>query len=352
MVSVILSENPTTQTKYKYGFELKENKGTEVQSNQSVVKIKAAALNHRDFWILKGQYPGIKTGSVIGADGVAYVTKTDASNLRVGQRVLLNPGHGWDSDARGPERSFSILGLLPLIGTLTEEPVSINTEDLVACPDHLSNAEAAALPLAGLTAYRALFTKGLVQKGEHVLITGIGGGVALFALQFAVAAGAHVYVTSSSDEKIQKAIELGAKGGVNYKKEKPIDELKKLLGGNLLSAVIDGSGSSLCTAYPKIMRTGGILVCYGQTANTEGFPFTMGHVLKNIDARGSTMGSRREFKEMVEFVSQHKIKPVVSHVWHGLNAKSVDEAFATISNGEQFGKLVIEFESATGSPKL
>lgn len=99
-------------------------------------------------------YPGIKVGSVLGADAVGYITKNGTSELPVGQRVLLNPGRNWASDERGPEGDFRILGLLPCVGTLTEEPVAIDHEELIACPQHLSAAEAAALPLAGLTAYR------------------------------------------------------------------------------------------------------------------------------------------------------------------------------------------------------
>lgn len=352
MVSVTLSENAGTKTKFKYGVELKEQSTPEYNSNQALVKIQAAALNHRDVWILKGMYPGIATGSVLGSDAVGYITKNGTSSLPVGQRVLLNPGYGWASDERGPEKFFCILGLLPCNGTLTEEPIAMDHEELVACPEHLSSSEAAALPLAGLTAYRALFTKALVKKDEHVLITGIGGGVALFALQFAVAVGAHVYVTSSNPEKIQKAIRLGAKGGVNYKDENCIADLKKLLGKNLLSAVVDGAGGPLYGAYPKLMRTGGIIANYGQTASVKGVSYSMAHVLKNIDVRGSTMGSREEFRKMVKFVDEKKIKPVVSHVWNGLNSDSIDEAFSTMSNGDQFGKLVIEIGNFSNSPKL
>ncbi|KAI8636764.1 hypothetical protein BD408DRAFT_425620 [Parasitella parasitica] len=353
MVSVILSETATTETKFKYGFELKEIASTKPALNQALVKVQAAALNHRDVWILKGMYPGITMGSVIGSDAVAYIIENGTKELPVGQRVLLNPGSGWISDERGPENTFGILGLLPFAGTLTDEPFAMDHDELIACPQHLSNAEAAALPLAGLTAYRALFTKALVRKDEHVLVTGIGGGVALAALQFAVAAGAHVYVTSSSSEKIKKAIELGAKGGVNYKDENFIAGLKKLLGSNQLSAIIDGAGGPLYNVYPRLMKTGGIIANYGQTASPKGVGFSMTHVLKNIDMRGSTMGSRKEFKDMVQFVDRYKIKPVVSHVWTGLNNKSIDQAIATMSNGDQFGKLVIETNNANnGSPKL
>jgi NADPH:quinone reductase-like Zn-dependent oxidoreductase len=99
-------------------------------------------------------YPSIVLNSVLGADAVGHVVKNGTSGLSVGQRVLLNPGYGWNSDERGPEKEFTILGLLPRVGTFTEEPIIMDNDDLIACPEHLSTAEAAALPLAGLTAYR------------------------------------------------------------------------------------------------------------------------------------------------------------------------------------------------------
>ncbi|CAO3598910.1 unnamed protein product [Absidia cylindrospora] len=348
MVSVILNESPKPNSEFKYGLEIKDQAPVQPTSSQTLVNIQAAALNHRDVRILKGMYPGIVPGSVIGADAVGIVGQ-DSASFKQGQRVLINPGSGWDKDERGPEGNFRILGLLPCIGTLTDT-VAAESAELFACPNHLSVPEAAALPLAGLTAYRALFTKGRVAAGQHVLITGIGGGVALFALQFAVAAGAHVYVTSSNPKKIESAIRLGAKGGVNYKDENCIAELKKLLDGNLLSAVIDGAAGPLQKQYPKVMRTGAIIVSYGQTAGGPGVNLSMGHVLKNLDITGSTMGSRQEFKEMVAFVDQHKIKPVVSRVWHGITEGSIDEAINYMKNGEQFGKLVIQI-SDIGSPQ-
>lgn len=139
--------------------------------------------------------------------------------------------------------------------------------------------------------------------------------------------------------------------------------------GNLLSAVIDGAGGPLYSAYPRLMRTGGIIANYGQN---QGVGFSMTHVLKNIDVKGSTMGSRKEFKDMVKFVDAHKIKPVVFKAWKGLTSESVDSAIDVMrlvcyaldniirilmyfihSNGQQFGKLVIEIEpQVTGSPKL
>ncbi|CAO3647298.1 unnamed protein product [Cunninghamella blakesleeana] len=331
---------------------IKHTELKEPMSNEAIVNIQAAALNYCDVWILKGLYPGITPNSIIGADGVGIIQNITNGSFKPGTRVLINPGHGWIKDPRGPEGDYFILGLLPCIGTLTDTVV-VETEELVECPDHLSTTEAAALPLAGLTAYRALFTKSKIQKGDHVLITGIGGGVALFAMQFAIAAGAYVYVTSSKPRKIQQAIQLGAIGGVNYKDANCISELKKLLNGNLLSAVIDGAGGSLYNQYAKVMKRGGIIANYGQTAGGPGVNFSMTNVLKNIDLCGSTMGSRQEFQEMVNFVGKHKIKPIVSHVWQGLTESSIHEAINTMKNGEQFGKLVLEINNShPGTPKL
>ncbi|KAL1936196.1 hypothetical protein VTP01DRAFT_330 [Rhizomucor pusillus] len=348
MVAVVLSDKPAPG--FKYGYELsKEADNREPGNNETLIKIQAAALNHRDLWILKGQYPAIQTGDPICSDGVGIVVKNGSSQspFKVGQRVLINPGYGWDSDERGPEKTFGILGLKPYPGTLADRSV-VETDELVACPEHLTTAEAAALPLAGLTAYRALFSKAKVKRGDHVLITGIGGGVALYALQFAVAAGAHVYVTSGSQDKIEDAKKLGAVGGVNYKDDNCIEELKKLLNGNLLSAIVDGAAGPLYNKYPSVLKPGAIIANYGQTATgqagVQGINFTMNFVIKNIDLVGSTMGSRREFREMVKFVEQHKIKPIVSEVFRGPLVESAYKAIDIMKQHKQFGKLVIEID--------
>ncbi|KAI8594842.1 hypothetical protein EDD21DRAFT_314121, partial [Dissophora ornata] len=217
-------------------------------------------------------------------------------------------------------------------------------ENFFKAPEHLTDVEAAALPLAGLTAYRAVFTKGQVEKGQNVLITGIGGGVALMALSFCVAAGANVYVTSSDDNKIQKAVRLGAKGGVNYKDPKWDANLQKLSGGEPFDVVVDGAGGDGVRAFTKILRMGGIIVSYGMTVKPQ-VDFSMAAVMKNIDIRGSTMGSRLEFEQMLEFVNTHKLRPVVSQVWQGL--ESAEEVFELMKNHGQFGKLVLSLKSSS-----
>ncbi|CEG63187.1 hypothetical protein RMATCC62417_00374 [Rhizopus microsporus] len=154
MTSAILSYSPQFRPEFKYGVEFKKTATSEeVKENQTVVKFAAAAFNHSDIWILTGNYAGIVLNSVLGSDGVGHIIK----NGKIDQRVLVNPAIGWISDPRKPEKTLHILGLLPAIGTLTEEPVVVDQEDVVPCPERLSLAEAAALPLAGLTAYRYIY---------------------------------------------------------------------------------------------------------------------------------------------------------------------------------------------------
>ncbi|KAG0284829.1 hypothetical protein BGZ98_005779 [Dissophora globulifera] len=164
------------------------------------------------------------------------------------------------------------------------------------------------------------------------------------ALAFCVAAGANVYVTSSDEAKIEKAVRLGAKGGVNYRDDKWGANLQKLAGGQLFDSVLDGAGGDGIRVYAKILRTGGIIAQYGMTVKPQ-VDFPMAAVLKNIEIRGSTMGSRLEFEQMLEFVTKHQVKPVVSQVWQGL--ESVEEAFETMKSHAQFGKLVLTIRSGS-----
>ena len=192
------------------------------EAGQVIVRLEAAALNHRDEWMRMKLYPAIVYDSVLGADGAGVVHAVGAGVDRslLGTRVIIDSACEWGDSERAPTYSFSILGCLPRPGTLTEY-IAVPASQVFPAPAHLSVEQAAALPLAGLTAFRATIVKGQVAPGQRVLITGIGGGVALFCLQFALAAGADVYVTSGSDEKIARAMQLGAKGGVNYKKRAP-----------------------------------------------------------------------------------------------------------------------------------
>ncbi|GAB7356776.1 hypothetical protein MBLNU459_g7671t1 [Dothideomycetes sp. NU459] len=329
---------------------------------QVTVKISAAALNHRDLFLRQHLYPGVTFGVPLLADGCGVVTATGSSpeaRKWQGKTVILNPGSGWKDDPEGPEspKGYAILGGTKLnpLGTLVDTLV-IDASELEEAPSHLSTAEAAALPLTGLTAWRATVTKsGNCKPGRNILVTGIGGGVAIMALLFANAAGANVYVTSSSEEKLAKAKKLGAAGGVNYKSEgwekKLLEQLPK--DRKKLDAIIDGAGGDIVGKGAKLLRPGGAIVSYGMTVGPS-TPFLMSAVLQNIEFRGSTMGSRKEFADMVEFVSSKNIRPVVSRtVSGGLdNLEGIDSLFDDMKNASQFGKLVIELAKEGGASKL
>ncbi|MCO5947404.1 alcohol dehydrogenase catalytic domain-containing protein [Mucilaginibacter flavidus] len=195
---------------------------------EALVQIKAAALNRRDYWITIGKYAGIKYPTILGSDGAGIVAEvgSDTDKHLIGQEVIINPGDGWGDDPNFQSDNFKILGL-PDDGTLAEY-VKVQAKYLHAKPPHLTWEQAAALPLAGVTVYRALFTKGKLQKGQKVLVTGVGGGTGTTALQFAHAAGCPVFVTSGSGEKIERAKKLGAAAGVNYKAQDWAEQLQLL----------------------------------------------------------------------------------------------------------------------------
>lgn len=193
---------------------------------------------------------------------------------------------------------------------------------------------------------------GAAEPGKNILVTGIGGGVALIVLQLAVALGANVYVTSGSPEKIEKAKALGAKGGVSYKSQTWEKELKAQLPKDrpFLDAIIDGAGGDIVIKGVKLLRSGGVISQYGMTVGRK-MDWLMNAVLANIDLKGSTMGSRQEFRDMLAFVGKHKIKPVISKSVKGLdNLDAINGLFQEMADGKQFGKLVIEIDSGVDTP--
>ncbi|KAI9096101.1 alcohol dehydrogenase [Phlyctochytrium arcticum] len=312
-------------------------------STTTLIRIVASALNHRDIFIRQGLYPRIKYGSTLGSDGAGV-------DVESGRRVLINPSVNWKEDPRGPEdpEKYGMLGLLPFPGTLAEY-ITVPSHLVHPIPAHLTFTQAAALPLAGLTAWRATMSKAGITPGQKVLIPGIGGGVALFALQFAVAAGAEVYVTSSDEQKIQRAISMGAKGGVSYRADGWTKKLQSLV--QHLDAVIDGAGGDESLhAYIKLLRVGGKLVTYGSTVSPTSTILLPSLFLKQISWMGSTMGNEAEFADMLGFVEQHKIVPVVSQVVHGL--EHAEGAFESMRTGKHFGKIVVEVCRKGVSPHI
>lgn len=308
-----------------------------LQENEALVKITAAALNHRDLYITQGLYPGIVPPVILGSDGVGTVVQAtgEVSEKWLNKRVVINPSIGWDKAPLVQPSDYHIVGL-PTNGTFADY-IKVGAEQLYEVPAHLSDEEAAALPLAGLTAYRALFSRAQATQKDRVLISGVGGGVALFACQFAIAMGAEVYVTSGSQEKIDAAIALGAKGGVSYKEENWHKTLKKQAGGGF-DVIIDSAGGEGFKYFLDLANPGGRIAFYGGTkGNFKINPQKM--FWKQLSIFGSTMGNSAEFGEMLHFVSEKQIKPVVDSVW------SMDdgaEAFGRMDAGKQFGKIVLK----------
>ena len=295
------------------------------KEGEVIVQIKAAALNHRDVWITKGMYPGIYYPCILGSDG---------AGLLDGREVVINPSMNWGKNQAYQSADYKILGL-PDAGTFAEY-VKIPKTHALPKPTHLTMEQAAALPLAGLTAYRALFTKGQVKKGENVLISGIGGGVALFAFQFALAAGANVFVTSGSDEKIEKAMTMGAKGGANYKQEGWAKAFGKVTRG--FDVIIDSAGGDGFSNLLKLVRPAARIVIYGGTRGniTKLSPQLL--FWKQISILGTTMGSSEEFAAMLKFVADKKIIPVIDQQF---SIREASAAFERMSKGLQFGKIVL-----------
>lgn len=305
--------------------KLSEVSAPKERKGHSIVKLKASALNHRDVWITKGMYPGIKEGAILGSDGVGELG---------GKDVIINPGLKWGSNQAVQSDDFEVLGM-PMDGTFAEY-ISIPNEYIYEKPNHLSLEEAAALPLAGVTAYRVLVSRCQVKPTDKVLVTGTGGGVALFAVQFAVALGCDVYVTSGSDEKIEKAVALGAKGGFNYKNPTWYKEVE-----TNFDVIIDSAGGEGFQHLIKICNPGARIGFYGASLGKYQNLNPQLLFWRQISILGSTMGSDQDFKEMLSLVSDHKIQPVVDRVY------SLEEgilAFERMEKGSQFGKIVLKYQ--------
>lgn len=293
---------------------------------QVVVRLRAAALNHRDVWITRGMYPGIVAPVILGSDGAGE---------RQGRQVIINPNIGWGSDQRFSAKGYSILGM-PVNGALAEY-VAVGEDRLYDLPAHLTLAEGAALPLGGLTAYRAVFTRGRLQAGERMLVTGAGGGVALLAIQFGLAAGARVYVTTGHAHKLDKTIALGASGGANYRDADWDKQLLQQAGGPF-DLIIDSAGGEGFNTLVKLAAPGGRIVIYGggQGAVPKFSPQAI--FWKQLDIMGTSMGSDEDFTQMLAFVARHHIRPVIDSTYPLSQAA---DAFEHMHNGRQFGKIII-----------
>lgn len=313
------------------------------------VSMRAAALNRLDLFVAGGlPGPGLTYPHVVGADGAGVVESAGAEvrHVRPGDRVMFNPGipcGRCDACARGEHplcADFAILGE-HRAGTIAEYVV-LPGANVARVPDKMSWAEAAAFPLATLTAWRMLTTRARVQPGETVLVWGAGGGVAQASVQVALHLGATVIATSGSDAKLDIARRLGAAHTINHAIQDVPAEVKRITGRRGADVVVDTVGERTWPLSVRCLARAGRLVTCGATSGP--------HVALDVrklfwhqwSILGSTMGSRREFAEIVALAEAGKLRPVIDRVVSLADAVS---AFQRLARGEQAGKLVIEVSS-------
>jgi len=316
---------------------IRQVKVAQPKPGEALVKMKAAALNRRDQWIRQGKYPNIRFNTTLGSDGCGQVDQVGSKQHLswVGQSVIINPNISWGDDPDCQSTDYRILGM-PADGTLAEY-ITVPVDRLVAKPAHLSHSEAAALPLAGLTAYRALFRKGELQEGQRVLITGIGGGVSQMAFLLARAAGALVSVTSGSADKLQQMIKLGAEHAYNYHEEWD----RQALADNMqFDLIVDSIGGAQLNKLIKLTRPSGSIVFYGATTGLTPSLDLYRLFWNQIALKGTTMGNDQEFEEMVDFTTKKVLHPMIDSE---RPFEQVLEAFDRMQQVEQLGKLVIWF---------
>jgi NADPH:quinone reductase-like Zn-dependent oxidoreductase len=316
------------------------------QAGEVLVAVRSAALNHLDLWVAKGR-PGLTLSfpHILGSDasGVILETGPKTHGVNVGDEVILNPGLSCgccEYCRRGEQsecRTFGIVGM-SRPGTFAEK-VAVPAENIYPKPAHLNFDEAAALPLAYVTAWRMLMTRGRLISGETILIHGIGGGVALAALQLAKMIGATVFVTSSSDEKLKKARQLGANQGANYAATPDIAPwVRDQTGGRGVDLVVDTVGARTLPVDCDVLRRGGRIVMCGVTGGVDAQVNLQAIYWNQLTLIGSTMGSHEDFRQLLRAVIATGLKPVVDSV---TPLEKGPEALARMERGSQFGKLVL-----------
>ncbi len=326
--------------------KVEEIPGPEPGRGQVILEVRAAALNHLDIWVRKGR-PGLslRMPHVLGSDAAGVVAETGegVEGLKPGDEVILNPGlscGACEFCLRGEQSecpTFGIVGMT-LPGTFAER-VAVLAANLHPKPSHLSFEEGAALPLAHVTAWRMLMSRATLQAGESVLIHGIGGGVALAGLQLAKLANAEVIVTSSSDDKLARARDLGADHTINYSTEEDVAAcVKEMTSGRGVDVVFDAVGAATWPIDFSAVRRGGKIVICGVTTGASAETNLQSVYWNQLTVLGSTMGSHEDFRQMVRAVTASQLRPVVDSV---VPLDRFLEAMSKMETGYQFGKIVL-----------
>jgi NADPH2:quinone reductase len=321
----------------------------EIKEGQVLVDVKAVALNHLDLFV-RGGIPGLTLDMphILGSDISGMIKETGSkvpSNLQPGQRVVIDPGMSCgvcDYCVRGEE---SLCAQYGIVGEHSRggyaDLFAVEAQNVIPVPEHveLSFEQLAATPLTFMTAWRMLMPKAKVKPGDDVLIIGIGGGVALAALQIAKVAGARVIVTSSSDEKLEKAQDLGATMGINHEKNPDYHkEVWNLTNKRGVDIVVDSVGEATWERSLRSLTKGGRLVTCGATSGPKAMTNVSLVFWKQLEILGSTMASRSELRDVLKLVWNGRLTPVVDIVFPLSKAK---EAHTRLAKGEQFGKIVL-----------
>ena len=286
-----------------------------------LVRLRAASLNHLDLWVRKG-LPSVPKPRILGADGAGIREDT-------GERVVINPGieHG---------EQISVVGE-HMDGTHAEL-VAVPETNVYPLPDEISFEDAAAFPLVFETAYRLLVTRARLREGEWVLLWGIGSGVATAGLAIAKALGAKALVTSSSDEKLERATALGADATVNHATGEVREAVKEATGSAGVEVVLEHVGEATWQTSIQAARSGGRIAVCGATSGPNP-PAALHRIWwKQLSILGSTMGTREDFEAAYELVKSGRAKPVVDSVYPLEEARAAHERMEA---GEQFGKIVL-----------
>lgn len=324
------------------------------QPGDAVVKISAAALNRVDLY-MRDSGKGIThtLPLIMGVDGVGEIVEVPglASGLSPGDRVALYPALYCGSCPycrRGEPilcRNMRILG--EHRDGVFAEFVALPARNLFTVPDHLSDAEAATLITGHLTAWRMVRTQGAVGPGQTVLIHGVGGGVALAALQLSALAGARVVATTTGPEKLEKARALGAAAVIDYRADDLVEAVLDLTAGAGVDVVIDNVGEATWSQSLRCLARGGRLVTCGAT--TGAFPpADLQRVfVRQLRIQGSTLGNPSEFADLLGAVAQHRLRPVI-HARYPL--KAVREALGVLEAGQQVGKIALDVQASHDAP--
>jgi zinc-binding alcohol dehydrogenase/oxidoreductase len=303
-----------------------------------LIRLHAAALNHRDLYMLQGGRTPPGHAFILGSDGAGEVAAVgaDVTDFAEGDAVLVYPSMRWGNRQDAPGPDFDVLGGADN-GTFAQY-IALPAGNVRRKPDHLSWEEAAALPLAGLTAYRALLSRAALQPGETVLIHGIGGGVALAALQITVEKGGVPIVTSSSDAKLERAKELGAAVAINYRTTDWLAAVKGATQGEGVDIVLESVGEATFPGSISAVKPGGRIVTFSTT--TGGTPQINIRELfwKQASILGTTMGSALDMSGVLELSRAHSLHPVIDRAYPLDRAA---DAFARMEEAEQFGKIVL-----------